>query len=223
MSDSKASSAAYGLAFETSGMQGSVALGRGAEILGAQAFTGPRTHAIEFLPAVNALCRLWAVTPSDIRWVYVSAGPGSFTGLRIGITAARIIAFATGARIMAVPTLEGIAQNALEVPDPPERVVVILDAKRSRVYAATFVRRDGRYEPETEPVEADPVTYLAERARIPADAGRPTRNTDREVPDTARGISPRASACAGAPVLFALWAHSLLEAQRGLERPFTPC
>ena len=48
--------------------------------------------------------------------------------------------------------------------DPPERVAVILDAKRRRVYAAAFVRRGGRYVPATDPVEADPERFLADQA-----------------------------------------------------------
>ncbi len=159
---------AYGLAFETSSLRGSVALGRGPGILTTRRFTETRRHAVDFLPAVDAMCKAHGVTPADIGQVFVSAGPGSFTGLRIGITAARMIALAVGARVVAVPTLEVIAQNAVDASDPPQRLVVILDAKRSRVYAATFVRQGPGYLPEVREeilapaVEADPGRYLAD-------------------------------------------------------------
>ena len=105
-----------------------------------QSFAEVGRHAVDFLPAVDAMCRAHGVTPADIGQVFVSAGPGSFTGLRIGITAARMIALAVGARLVGVPTLEVIAQNAADQAEPPGRVVVMIDAKRNRVYAATFVR-----------------------------------------------------------------------------------
>ena len=126
------------LAIETSGASGSVAIGRGRNLLGAQRFTRPRAHAAEFLPSIETLCREHGIKPAEIAWVFVSAGPGSFTGLRIGITAARTLALAVGARIVALPTLEVIAQNALDLAEPPPRVAVMLDAKRARVYTATF-------------------------------------------------------------------------------------
>ncbi len=151
----------YCLAFETSSALGGVALGLGGDVLGTGKLSGPRMHAVEFLPAIAALCDSHAVEPTSVRRVFVSSGPGSFTGLRIGITTARMIGLATGARIVAVPTLEVIAQNALDASCPPDRVVVMLDAKRRRVYTAAFCHRDGRYVAETDPVEADPAEFLA--------------------------------------------------------------
>jgi tRNA threonylcarbamoyladenosine biosynthesis protein TsaB len=174
---------AAALAIETSSALGSVAVGRGRNILGTVRFTQPRAHAAEFLPSIDALCREHNIKPDEIAHVFVSAGPGSFTGLRIGITAARTLALAVGARIVALPTLEVIAQNALDLPEPPRRVCVILDAKRARVYTAMFElsRESGanpppsqggleagkddklskRYSPLDEPHEADPASYLA--------------------------------------------------------------
>jgi tRNA threonylcarbamoyladenosine biosynthesis protein TsaB len=151
----------FALAFETSSAWGCVALGRGTGILGIRTFSAPRRHANEFLSAIDELCTEHAVAPNAVRFVYVSAGPGSFTGLRIGITAARAIALATGAKVVAVPSLEVVAQNAADAPTPPEQLAVILDAKRKRVYAATFTRREEAYVPVTEPAEVDPAEFLA--------------------------------------------------------------
>ncbi len=163
MMSPRPSESAVSLAFETSSLFGSVALGRGTQLVEARPFSGPRRHAVEFLPTVAELCRTHGVAPADVRCVFVSIGPGSFTGLRIGVTAARAIALASGVRTVAVPTLEVIAQNATDAADPPERVAVLLDAKRRRVYAATFARKQGGYQPEMEPVEADPERFLADQ------------------------------------------------------------
>jgi tRNA threonylcarbamoyladenosine biosynthesis protein TsaB len=157
-----------GLAFETSTALSSVALGRGESVLDVEHLGGPRRHAVDFLPAVDALCRTNAVEPSDVRRVYVSCGPGSFTGLRIGITAARMLAIACGAELVAVPTLEVVAQNALDSGPPCRRVAVLLDAKRGRVYAAAFRRRAGSYVPATKPLEVDPTQFLAEQRLLDA-------------------------------------------------------
>ncbi len=164
------------LAVETSGAIGSIALGTGSRILATNVFDRPRAHAVEFFPAIELLCRNHGIAPGDIHELYVSSGPGSFTGLRIGITAVRTIAFATGARIVAVPTLEVIAQNAAEADPPPETLAVILDAKRRHVYTAVFHREASNgdsgagaesfgYVPLTDPVEAEPKEFLAVQDR----------------------------------------------------------
>lgn len=95
----------------------------------------------------------------------MSAGPGSFTGLRLGITVARTLAWAVGAGVVAVPTLDVIAQNVLDTQDPPANLVVVLDAKRQRVYAASFSLQRGQYQRADEPNEWD-VDRLA--ATLPA-------------------------------------------------------
>ncbi len=130
------------LAIETSGRLGSVALGRGGGLLEERPFSVALSHARELLPTIRELCRDHAAAPAQITCVCVSAGPGSFTGLRVGVTCARMLALATGAATVAVPTLDVIAQNALRAARPPRHVAVLLDAKRKRVFAAAF-RLDG--------------------------------------------------------------------------------
>lgn len=187
MTKQKRSDSDYGLAFETSSAIGRVALGRGDEILAACRLDAPRAHAMQFLPAIAAICNDHDIRPGDIGTVYVSCGPGSFTGLRISVTTARIMALAGDARLVAVPTLEVIAQNALDLPEshtppeptprngngsdnahtsPPSRVAVVLDAKRSRVYACAFVRRGERYLPDGDPIETDPVEFLSAQLKL---------------------------------------------------------
>lgn len=150
----------YGLAVETSGGIGSVALGRGGGVLQDRSFSGRRKHATEFIAAIDVLCRAQGVTPEQIGEVYVSHGPGSFAGLRIGVTAARMIALAHGATLVPVPTLEVIAQNALGLSPRPEHVVVIRDAKRQRVFGAAFDLANDSYLPRTSPSEWEPGALL---------------------------------------------------------------
>jgi len=162
----------HSLAFETSSAVGSIAIGRGAEVLESRTLSRPKAHAQSaarpvrldatwFLPTIKALCEAHQVEPTHIERVYVSAGPGSFTGLRMGVTAARMIALGVGARVVGVPTLEIIAQNALDADPPPSRVAVVLDAKRSRVYTAAFILQGGAYVATSDPIEAEPFEFLS--------------------------------------------------------------
>jgi tRNA threonylcarbamoyladenosine biosynthesis protein TsaB len=129
--------------------------------MGTATLSRARAHAREFLAVIDALCRFHAVAPASIAEVYVSSGPGSFTGLRIGVTAAKMLALATGARVVAVPTLEVIAQNALDATPRPDRVAVVLDAKRGHVYAAAFDWDGSAFVQATAAVEAEPLEFLS--------------------------------------------------------------
>jgi tRNA threonylcarbamoyladenosine biosynthesis protein TsaB len=100
-----------------------------------------------------------------VKEVYVSVGPGSFTGLRIGITLAKTLAFATGARLIAVPTVRVLARNA-----PPEarHLVLVLDAKRDQIYTARFDRTSsGDPWTEAEPAHLDNLPSVLARAPRP--------------------------------------------------------
>jgi tRNA threonylcarbamoyladenosine biosynthesis protein TsaB len=150
------------LAIETSGRVGSVVVARGPTIVVSGSFSTLHQHGVELLPTVDRLCREAGVEPADIAHVYASGGPGSFTGVRIALTFAKALSMARGAAVVRVPSLEVIAQNALELPSRPARVAVVLDAKRSHVYTAHFDLQDGCYVPRDEPAERDPAEYLAE-------------------------------------------------------------
>ncbi len=148
------------LAIETSGRIGSVALATGCELKQSARFRADSNHAAELLPTIDELCRPLGWTPGDIDQVYLSIGPGSFTGLRIAVTLARTLALSIKADIVAVATLELIAQNALLAGEPPRRVVVLLDAKRGQVYSAAFERAEHRYVRAVDACIADPIEFL---------------------------------------------------------------
>lgn len=151
----------FALALETSGSVGSVAIGRGREVLEARSFPSARQHAADLLPAIDALCRAQGASPQAIAAVYVSIGPGSFTGLRIGLAAARMLALAVGSRLVGVSSLEAAAQNALAAEPTPKRVAVIVDAGRGRVYGAAFARHGDRYVVVQDAAEVEPSAFLA--------------------------------------------------------------
>ena len=128
------------LAVETSSRNGSIALATGEQLLAYRPFdqTRPaRDHAVDMLPMLDATLKELGWQPGDIQHIYVSAGPGSFTGLRIAFSFAKTLAFSLGCKLVLVPTVEVLAANA-----PPDamHVAVVLDAKRSQIYTAAFSR-----------------------------------------------------------------------------------
>lgn len=120
---------------ETSGRQGAVGLARGSRLIAEIPLQGAMRHAAEMFPALAALCRQQGVAAADIKQIFVSAGPGSFTGLRVAFAGARAMAQAIGCQLIAVPTLDVLAENA---PPSARYVAVLLDAKRGQVYAAGY-------------------------------------------------------------------------------------
>lgn len=149
------------VAIESATLAGSVAIGRGGTLLAERSLPGTRDHARELLPALRDLCHEHDVSPREITAIFVSAGPGSFTGLRIGLTAARTLSMATGAMTVPVPTLTVIAQNALTLTPVPRHVGVMLDAKRQHVFACQFRVAPGSSVALDEPHELAPQAFLA--------------------------------------------------------------
>jgi tRNA threonylcarbamoyladenosine biosynthesis protein TsaB len=103
-----------------------------------------RTDTVEhnrtgLLTMIDALVAGVGLRPLDIEAVAVGAGPGSFTGLRIGMATAKGIAFATHRPLWAVSSLAAVAHAAL-APDDPDTVIAVLDARRGEVYAGAYRR-----------------------------------------------------------------------------------
>ena len=139
------------LAIETSSRIGSVALARGAELLAETAFSTPLKHSEEIFPAVSDLLARFEHKPDRIEQVYISGGPGSFTGLRIATTFAKTMHLATGVQIASVGTLDVVAANVISLTDDDgsndmpqagdhERVATIVDAKRGQFFVAVYER-----------------------------------------------------------------------------------
>lgn len=131
------------LAIETSSPCGSVALGDAGGVIGARVLVAERRHTGELLPAIRDLLRHAGRTPRDVTVLCFSQGPGSFTGLRVAATIARMWQSAVGCRVVGVPSLAVIAANAWGQPRPPARVAVILDARQGRIFGAVYERDAG--------------------------------------------------------------------------------
>ncbi|MGD9647989.1 MAG: tRNA (adenosine(37)-N6)-threonylcarbamoyltransferase complex dimerization subunit type 1 TsaB [Pirellulales bacterium] len=124
------------LALETSGRAGSVAALEDDQLLAEHALEATRGSAATLAPAIRDLLTEVAWRPADVQLVAVATGPGSFTGLRIGVMTAKTLAYAIGAQIVGVDTLDAIA---LQAPAAARPLWTALDAGREQLFVARYV------------------------------------------------------------------------------------
>jgi tRNA threonylcarbamoyladenosine biosynthesis protein TsaB len=124
------------LILETSGRTGWVAVAAGEELRAARRLEESRRHARDLAPAVADLLAEQGWGPRDLQAVIVSRGPGSYTGLRVGIMSAKTLAYATGCTLLAIDTFAAIA---LQAPAEAKRIVVLADAQQDKVYVQPFL------------------------------------------------------------------------------------
>ena len=145
------------LAVETSGMGTSVALANGSQLLVEHVLeSAGRRHARLLVPAVDQLLKHQSLASNDIDVVAVSIGPGSFTGLRVGVVFAKIFAWINQTQLVAVDTLQGLAQRAAPADSD---ITVISDAQRGDVFVNSYRCSTG--EEAVQPVAAVRIESLA--------------------------------------------------------------
>jgi tRNA threonylcarbamoyladenosine biosynthesis protein TsaB len=126
------------LGLDTSTTTASIAVLDGDRVL-ATATRNTHRRTSDVLVAVDEACRTAGVTAHELDAIAVGAGPGSFTGLRIGMATGKGIAFATGRPLWAVSSLAALALEA-----PGDGVIVaVLDARKGEFFAGTFDKRGG--------------------------------------------------------------------------------
>ncbi len=127
------------LAVDTSAVTASAAVMRDGAIAGQVSFTTGLTHSQTLMPMIDYVLKGVGLTAADIDLFAVSSGPGSFTGLRIGVGTVKGLAYACGKSCVGVSTLKALAHNI----GPTDRLIVpVMDARRGQVYTAAY-RYDG--------------------------------------------------------------------------------
>ena len=124
------------VALETSSRRATVAARFGGRELAAE-LESERAHASDLLPELDRLLRELGAKPAEIGGVLVGTGPGSYTGLRVGIATALGIARGSGARLRGVPSFETLCWAELR---PGEEGSVLLDARAGEIYFARYRR-----------------------------------------------------------------------------------
>jgi tRNA threonylcarbamoyladenosine biosynthesis protein TsaB len=125
------------LLLETSGRAGWAALAEGPHLREVHRLDEARRHARDLAPAVASLLAGCHWRARDLDAVVVGRGPGSYTGLRVGIMSAKAFAYATGCALLGLDTFATIAARA---PAEISRLAVLADAQQDKVYAQEFTR-----------------------------------------------------------------------------------
>jgi tRNA threonylcarbamoyladenosine biosynthesis protein TsaB len=122
------------LAIDTATRAGSVALARGADLLSTQTGDRETSHSVDLIATVAAALESIGARLNDVDLFAAASGPGSFTGLRIGLASIKSFAVSTGKRCVGVPTLAAIAHAA----GKSAHTVTLLPAGRGEVFAQLF-------------------------------------------------------------------------------------
>lgn len=143
------------LLIETATPVCSVALARDGVVLAELHSDEPNAHSSQLSPFINQLFAQCGTAPAQVDAVCVSSGPGSYTGLRIGVSTAKGFCYALDRPLLAVPTLQGMAaQYYTQNPDYKGMVCPMIDARRMECYTAVFASPVE----ELKPVSADIIT-----------------------------------------------------------------
>ncbi len=151
------------LGLDTATRHGSIALSRAGQIAREEALEEGVGHSRDLLPAIDRLIREQGIAPADLSGVGVTLGPGSFTGVRVGMATAKGLAYALDIGLAGLSTLEALARAALRAPPgPPQALCAVLDAGRGEVYAAIFGVEEGALLRSTEDRSWKPGDLLRE-------------------------------------------------------------
>jgi tRNA threonylcarbamoyladenosine biosynthesis protein TsaB len=176
------------LSIETSVDMGSIAVWEAGELLEQASMPPGQRTAQSLAPTIAAKLAKHGWTPRNIGLVAVSVGPGSFTGLRIGVTTAKTFAYAVGAEVIGVSSIEAIAQRA---GDEVNEVSVAIDAQRGDVYAGTCRRASDGIMALTAPVELIPAgQWLDGRAHDSHVTGPALRKLAERLPPGVTAVAP---------------------------------
>ncbi|MCR4777418.1 MAG: tRNA (adenosine(37)-N6)-threonylcarbamoyltransferase complex dimerization subunit type 1 TsaB [Lachnospiraceae bacterium] len=129
------------LGLDSSGLVASVCLMEDDTLLAEYSVNHKKTHSQTLLPMLDEIVKMVEADLSEIDAIAVAAGPGSFTGLRIGSATVKGLAFALNKPVVSVPTTAGIAANLFNTEG---LICPIMDARRSQVYTGTYCFKDGK-------------------------------------------------------------------------------
>ncbi|NMB33295.1 MAG: tRNA (adenosine(37)-N6)-threonylcarbamoyltransferase complex dimerization subunit type 1 TsaB [Clostridium sp.] len=135
------------MALDSSAMVATVAVMEDEKLLGEYTLNYKRNHSQTLMPMIEQILTDLELVPGDIDIFAASTGPGSFTGLRIGVTSIKAMAYALGKSVIGVPTLDAMAYN---MPMNKHIVCPMLDARNNQVYTALYNWNEGTQDRCTE-------------------------------------------------------------------------
>ena len=126
------------LGIETSGLVGNIAVCDGNRVVARKSYGKNFSHGKEIVSTIELLFNEIKWDPSNIDLIAVSTGPGSYTGLRVGVTCAKTLAYGLEKPVIDVPTLDVLVENVKD--NSAKTICPVLDAKRKSVYACIYER-----------------------------------------------------------------------------------
>ena len=140
---------------ETSTALCSVALAENGTVTSYRESSAQKAHASLTAVFIQEMLQERGLTLADCDAVCVSKGPGSYTGLRVGVSTAKGLCFGSGKPLLAVGTLDTlVAQAVEEISEAPRFIIPMIDARRMEVYTAVFSNENGTYTQTTETAPA---------------------------------------------------------------------
>lgn len=131
------------LAIDTSTFSMGVAVVDGDKVLAEVITNIKKNHSIRLMPAIEQVMKEVNISPQELERIIVAQGPGSYTGVRIGVTTAKTLAWTLGVPLVGVSTLEVIAQNGKLA---NIYVSPIIDARRGQVFTGLYGHKDGTFQ-----------------------------------------------------------------------------
>ncbi|MFS0655455.1 tRNA (adenosine(37)-N6)-threonylcarbamoyltransferase complex dimerization subunit type 1 TsaB [Bacillus sp. 179-C3.3 HS] len=142
------------LAIDTSNHTLGIAIVRDETVIGESITYLKKNHSVRAMPTVEALMNECGVTPSDLSKIVVAKGPGSYTGVRIGVTIAKTLAWTLSIPITSISSLETLAANAHYFDG---WISPLFDARRGQVYTGLYQFEGGKIK-EVKPDQNVPMT-----------------------------------------------------------------
>jgi len=147
------------LAVDTATTSCSVALFADRQLLAEEVYTAGKTHSRHLLSIIQGILDRCETSPEELNRIAVTRGPGTFTGLRIGISTVKGLAAALGVPVLGVSSLTALAYPLLWTRQP---VVAMIDARRGEIYYACYSQKGGSVEADGTPRVAAPEAAVAD-------------------------------------------------------------
>jgi len=156
------------LAFDTATKHGRFALAEGDTLLAYRPLNVAGSYADALLPVINEMLAEAGRDLGDLAAIGVTVGPGSFTGVRIGVATAKGLAWGLGCRLVGVTSLEAMAGALLAEQPDVALAVPALDARRGEIFCGIYVRHNGWVKPVAAPAALTPDQWWARiREEVP--------------------------------------------------------
>lgn len=145
------------LAYDTSGDKLTAALAENGRLLREEESVSSERHSSTLVPFLEKLLKKARWKPEDIDVLAVGIGPGSFTGIRVGVTTAKLLGLVWKTKLVGISSLEALARTG----ETSEGVLpVAIDARRGRIYAALYEKKAGRFSERISPMLTTPEEFF---------------------------------------------------------------